>query len=97
MPTRKRLHCQMDSFVSFQIMIPVEALRTLVALERTFVMRGLLLTIHLLQLRTVPTIEPCHHITRKAVGKSANHGHLATWAVHVGHNGTGHAGPIDGR
>lgn len=97
MPTRKWFHGQMDSFVSLQIMIPVETLRTLVALERAFVMRGWLRTIHLLQLRTVPAVEPCHHTTGKAVGESANHGHLATRAVHVGHDGTGHPGTVDGR
>lgn len=79
-------------------MVPVETLRALVALERAFVMRGLLLTaVHLMQLSTVPAIEPWHHATRKAMVQSANHGHLAARAVHVGHDGARDAGTINVR
>lgn len=79
-------------------MVPVETLRTLVALERTFVMRGLLLTaVHLLHLSTVPAVEPRDHAAWQAMGHRANHGHLAARAVHVGHDGTRHAHTVDGR
>lgn len=78
--------------MSFQVMVAVETLRTLVALERTFVMRGLLLTaIHLLHLSAVPAVEPRDHAAWKAMGHRADHRHLAARAVHVGHDGAGHA------
>lgn len=40
MPTRKRLDGKMYPFMSLEVMIPVETLWTLIALEGTFVMRG---------------------------------------------------------
>lgn len=92
----------MNPFVSFQVMIAVETLRALVALERALVMRGLLRPVHLMHLRAVPAVEACHHAARHAarkavVGDGADHGHLATRAVHIGHDGTRHAGTIKGR
>lgn len=43
MTTRKGLHSQMDSFVSFEVMIAVEALGTLIAFEGSIVGHGRLL------------------------------------------------------
>jgi hypothetical protein len=39
---RERLHCQMDPFVPLQVVVPVERLRALVALERAVILLLLL-------------------------------------------------------
>lgn len=66
MATRKGLDRQMDPLVPFEIVIPVEALRTLITFERTIILRRLLMStvVHLLHVRRVPTIKPKWHLRR---------------------------------
>lgn len=59
-PARERLHRQMDPLMSLQIMIPVEALRTLIALERPIVL--------LLRLAGVAHVHVGSHVTALTVG-----------------------------
>ena len=72
------LHCQMDSLVSLQVVISVEGLWALIALERTVVL-GLLLVwmaaIHVVHVRWISV-----HV------HSSYKCHLAARTVDVGHD-----------
>ena len=61
----KRLDCQVDPLVSFQVVVPIEALGTLVALEWPVVRSCLLVRVVSLHevrhLGRVPTVEARHH------------------------------------
>jgi hypothetical protein len=64
MITRKRLHSQMNPLVPLQVVIPVEALRTLIALERPVVGAGLLVrrvAQEVRHARCVAAVEARHH------------------------------------
>lgn len=72
MAARKWLDSKMDSLVPFQVVIAVEALWALVALEWALIGRvGLWLgvSIHLLHLRSVTAIVAIHHIAMHAAHK----------------------------
>ena len=64
MGARERLNCQVDSFVSFQVVVAVEALRAFIALEWS-VGRGRLLvrvvSHEVRHLSRVSTVEARHH------------------------------------
>ena len=68
MAAREWLNGQMYPLMSLQIVIAIEALRTLVASERSIVLRACLLwmTIHVLPIRrSVSTIETRHDTVRQ--------------------------------
>ena len=89
MKTGERLNSQMNPLMPLEIVVPVEALRTYVALKGSVVrlrwgmahevwhaalMRGV---------RCVSTVEPCHH----ACVDSANQSQLSVRVVDVGEDG----------
>jgi hypothetical protein len=61
----KRLDCQVDSLVSLQVVIPIEALGALVALEwpvvRSCLLVGVVSLHEVRHLGRVPTVETRHH------------------------------------
>ena len=65
MGARKRLDCQVDSLVSFQVVVSIEALGTLIALEWPIVRSCLLVRVVSLHevrhLGRVSTVEAGHH------------------------------------
>jgi hypothetical protein len=63
---REGLHGEMDSLMPLQVMVPVEALRALVALERTVVCSRLLLGMSQERAHagSMAAIEPVHHTVR---------------------------------
>ncbi len=90
-PTRERLDRKVYPLMPLEIVVAVEALRALIALERSIVwwclvlrrmMRMLLrrVVIHVLQVRGMPTVEP----ERQAVRHPAVYQlHLAIWVLDV--------------
>lgn len=95
----KWLDGQMDPFMSLEIMVPIETLGTLIALERTLIQWGLLrTTVHLLHLCTMATVEARHHVAWQAmVGHAAQHGHLTSRAMNVRHDWADHVGAVHRR
>lgn len=81
MPARKRLHRQVNPLMPLQIMIAIEALRALVALERPVVLRRLL-PVH------VPA-QLVRWVLQLHVA-AADERHLRAGVVDVGHDGAGH-------
>ena len=82
MAAREWLDCQMDSLVSLQVVIAVEGLWALIALEGAVIWWGLALwvmPVHLVRMLWVPL-----HV------HAAYQCHLVPGVVHVGHDGTGH-------
>ena len=72
----------MDPLVSLQIVVAIEGLWALIALERAVVWWGLALW-----------VVPVHLVRMLGVAlhvHSAYQGHLVSRIVHVGHDGTGH-------
>ena len=67
-----------------QVMISVEALRACITLERTVIVRCLWLSIDLLHMRGIPTVESIWHPMRHA----SDDRHLPVRAVHISRNGT---------
>jgi hypothetical protein len=61
----KRLDCQVDSLVSFQVVVPIEALGALIALEwpvvRSCLLVGVVSLHEVRHLGRVPTVEARHH------------------------------------
>ena len=81
----------MNAFVSLQVMISVEALRTLVALEGSLVLLLLRLSVTAVYLRHAGIAR--HHPSSHATGAAtANQRHLAAGAMQVRHNWSGHGG-----
>ena len=82
---RKRFHRQMDPFMSLQIVIAVETLRTLIAPKRTFTMRRLRrCPIHRLQMGAMSAVESRHRAAANTVaGDRPDDGHLASGLVKV--------------
>ena len=68
MPAWEGLNRQMYPLMPFQVMVPVETLRTLVASEGAIVLRvrGLRVAVHLLHLGRVATVVALHHAMRHA-------------------------------
>jgi hypothetical protein len=88
MSTREWLHRQVNSLMALEIMIPVEALRALVTLERPIVMRWCrlrlvrIVVVHVLHVGGMPAVEV--HKT----GRETSHEHWRlTWIRKVGKNG----------
>lgn len=86
---RKRFNRQVNSFVSFQIVIAIEALRALIALERPLVVGGGGRTPVHLHLSAVPAVKSGHHAARQTWRGHAEHGQLVTGAMEVGQDRTG--------
>lgn len=90
---RERFDGKMDPLVSLQIMISIEALRTLITFERPIMRWCLLrrirplLAVHTLRIGGVATVEPHGQHTSLHV---AHHGHLCPRTVNVGHDRTRH-------
>ncbi len=89
-----RLDCKVDAAVSLQVVVPVEALRTLVALERPVVRRARA-SVH--RMRRVSAIHLLHASHMSAVEawenprlQRAHYRHLPTRAVDVGHHRSCH-------
>lgn len=89
MRTWKRLHRQMNALMSLQVVIPVEALRALIALERPVVGRPRLVegvwrmpAVHLLHAGHVATVEARENARLHA----AQQRHLAVRTVDVRHD-----------
>jgi hypothetical protein len=84
MAAREWLDRQVDALVALQIVVPVEALRALVALEGPVVLLLLLLlavvSVHVLAAHGVAVL----HV------HAPDERHLAAWLVHVGHDGPRH-------
>jgi hypothetical protein len=77
--------------VPLQIVIAIEALRTLIAFERPIVrywllMLMLLVVVHVLGVCRIATVELRHH----PMLYIANHRHLVSRTVNVGHDGALH-------
>jgi hypothetical protein len=74
----------MNTLMSLQIVVAVETLRTLIALERSVVLRvrlGLrMVAVHVLHVRCVSTVVCWHHRRRHATDQSE----LAIWVSYVG-------------
>ena len=81
MPTREWFDSEMYPFVSLEIMVAVEALRALVAPERAIILRVRLLrmTVELLHLSCVSTIQTWYHAMRH----STNHLQMAVRIAYV--------------
>lgn len=83
MAARERLHRQVDTLMPLEIVIPVEALGALVALEWAVIGRsGSRMTVHVLEARCVAGMESGYHAGH------ANQLHLPTRTMHVRHDGT---------
>ena len=85
---RERLDCKVYPFMSLQVVIAIEALRTLIAPERAVVLWARLLvvvSIHLLHVRRVAAVEAGAH----AMVHAAHHLHVAVGVVDVRENGPG--------
>lgn len=78
----------MYPLVPLQVVVPIETLRTLIASERSVVLRVLWLrmAVHVLHVRCMTTVEAWHH----AVRYTADQGKLATGIVNVRENGPRH-------
>ncbi len=76
----------------FQVMITVETLGTLIALERSLIMRcWLRVPIYLLlEMCCVTAVVASHHPTRKTMALHANQTHWVIWIVDVGHDRSAH-------
>lgn len=84
--------------MSFEVMVSVKALGTLVTFERAFIHLGLLLAgIDGLHVSAMPAIESTHYPTGHVIGHAADDGHLATGAMDVGHNWACHASTVHSR
>jgi len=82
----ERLDGQMDSLVSFQVVVAVEALWALIALEGSVVgCWTWTISMHVLHLRRVSTVIARYHSCRH----TANQGKLVVWVVDVRENGSG--------
>jgi hypothetical protein len=80
----KRLHGQMDPFVAFEVVVPVEALRTLVALEGTLLSGGSTGVVAVQAVGEMVTVAVAHvwwHAT------AAHHGQGRARLVHVAQDG----------
>lgn len=98
MRTGKRLDGQMNPLMPLQIVIPIEALRTLIALEGTIVCwsrtgswmrrdrraRG----IHVLQTSDLAAVQARQDARGR--GQVSDHGHLAAGIVEIGEDGAVH-------
>ena len=92
MSTREGFDRKVYPFMSLEIVISVEALWTLIAFERAFIVWCLRwCSVHLLHLCRVPTVETGNH-ARHATVWHADHCHLPIRAVHVRHDRTAHGG-----
>jgi len=85
MSTWERLDSKVYPLMPLQIMISVEALRTLVTLEGPLaVWRLLWVTVHLLHLCRMPTVEAIlRHAARHSRRHPPNDGHLSVWTMQV--------------
>jgi len=65
MTAGERLYGKMDTLVAFEIMISVEALRALIALERSIIvrlgLRGMRAAVHVLEVGCMTTVEAAGH------------------------------------
>lgn len=92
MRTGKWLHSKVNPLVSLQIVIPIEALRALIAFEgpiigyRLMMLLLLIVVVHVLGIRSVPTVELWHH----ALLHVADHRHLVARIMYIRHDGTLH-------
>lgn len=87
-PARERLDRQMDPLMPLEVMVAVEALRTLIAAERAVVLRARLrrvVSVQLLHVRGVPAVEASGH---HAV-VHADHLEVAVGVVDVGEHWPG--------
>ena len=85
MSAREWLDGQVDTLVSFQVVISVEALGALIAFERSVVLwirLSLGVAIHLLHMRSMSAVEPLHHRRWHA----ANERNLAVGVADIGHD-----------
>jgi hypothetical protein len=82
MSARERLHGKMNSLMPFQVMVSVEALGTLIALERAVIRRLLLwwVTEHVAHACGMPAVESWDHL----VGHATHKGELAVGIGNVG-------------
>lgn len=91
---RERLHRQMNSLVSLQIVISIEALRALVALKRSIgslsghSMRGLVGPIEMLSTGDMSTVESREETRLHAT----HHGHGTVRTMYIGHDRPIHGG-----
>jgi len=83
MSTGEWLHCQMDPLMSLQIVITIERLWTLVTFERSVILLLLLSRMVAVHWRT-------HLMLRILHAHSPHKRHLISWAMHIGHDRTGH-------
>ena len=89
----KRLHSKVNSLVPLQIVIPVEALRTLIAFEGPVIRYRLMMlllwvaVVHVLSICSVPTVELWHHPLLHV----ADHRHLVARTMYIRHDSTLHS------
>lgn len=75
----------MYSLVPFEIMVPVEALRALIALERSIVVRSWLMMpcVQLVHLCTGPAVVSGHDVPGQPMVWHAEHRHLPARRLHI--------------
>lgn len=78
----------MNPLMALQIMIAIEALRTLITLERTIILRRRLAWVMTIQRRAHVLLRILSHI------HAADERHLAAWCVDVRHDRSGHRGQV---
>lgn len=88
MPTGERLHRQMYLLMPLQIVVPVERLRTLVALERAVLLRGLQAVVEHVMGPQVVSVALGHGVHAGA----AHQRHLPARVGHVGEHRAAHDG-----
>ena len=86
MAAREWLYCKMDALVALEIVIPVETLGALIALEWAIILL-LRLAVGMSTVHTVMTTIATHHAAHSA---AADHLHLRARVMDVGHDGPGH-------
>lgn len=88
----KRLHSKVNSFVSLQIVIPVEALRALIAFEGPVIRYRLMMlllwvaVVYVLGSGSVTTVELWHHPLLHV----ADHRHWVTGTMYIRHDSALH-------
>lgn len=91
MIARERLHCKMNSLMALQVVVPIEALWTLVTFERSVLRRRLLRRrIPLRAIHRVGCIATVEVHWEEACIHVSNHGHVCPRTMEVRHDRSGH-------
>lgn len=84
----KRLHGQVNTLMTLEVVVSVEGLRAHVALEGAFLLSGLTVGVHVVMgSKVVPWVAMLH-----VVQTASNKSHLSARVCHVRENGSAHGG-----